>query len=715
MKLGMQDHVDVASGVQSEIKVTFDMNAVAFYAQMSGLAKDKIGYPIREISTNAWDASRGNYEVHLPTGLNPVFRVRDFGPGMTPEQMQEVYAKMYASTKRESNNDVGGWGLGRFSPFAYLIGESGAGSYNVVSYTGGMMRAYVMSLAAGGFPVLRLLAEVPSDEPSGLDVSFPVRREDVHAFNNRASQILWSFNPRPRITPAPQWNEAEVSSSGEGWTWYKDHTVPFYGPQVRMGCVMYPIDLRQIETTGFLHHDDTVLFDAPIGSLKVTLSREELAYDENTKGTLKNLVASFEQNFINQVRRKVDAAKTLFEACKVFETEQEELGMTRLEKLRNLIEWNGRRLHQHILKQDFKTAKLGNDWRTFDKFEDVEVRSSWAADATVVIEHNPNYSFSRFMMAELVGKKVLWVRCKRINRDATLARLGNPENVVDLDSFKVPVEKRRGKTVRKRRTLVVSASGLTKMTQDVDLADGGEYIEESTAGYGRRRRHDSWFYVNGRTISLYDLDSVVADCVRLGILEVGQMFLIKGQDAVTPDNWSEMDIVSDLKAKVDPTHLTEKDNRTSLDSNLSVWAKSRQIERMPDDVQAFWSKLHQVQSSLSRRGARETTPSDIAHGALKKLGISVEIKRADDPVVVVEREYAELGQKYPLLRSIINRSGYYSFDGETYRQLTHYLGLLVDSQEFRKLAPAKDEKVTVEDDEDADLYDDLDEDLDEAA
>jgi hypothetical protein len=84
MKLGMQEHVDESHGVQEEIAISFEANAVAFYAQISGLAKDKIGYGIREICTNGWDASRGNFEVHLPTALNPVFRVRDFGTGMTP-------------------------------------------------------------------------------------------------------------------------------------------------------------------------------------------------------------------------------------------------------------------------------------------------------------------------------------------------------------------------------------------------------------------------------------------------------------------------------------------------------------------------------------------------------------------------------------------------------------------------------------------------------
>ena len=38
----MQEHTDVATGVQDDFDVEIEANAVAIYAQISGLAKDKI-------------------------------------------------------------------------------------------------------------------------------------------------------------------------------------------------------------------------------------------------------------------------------------------------------------------------------------------------------------------------------------------------------------------------------------------------------------------------------------------------------------------------------------------------------------------------------------------------------------------------------------------------------------------------------------------------
>lgn len=679
MKIGMKEHTDVVSGVKDEIGISFEANAVAFYATVSGLAKDKIGYPIRELSTNAWDASRGNFEVHLPTSLNPVFRVRDFGTGMSADDMKNVYSRLYSSTKRSTNDQVGGWGLGSKSPYAYLIGDNGSGSYNVTSYHEGMMRTYVLSLEAGGKPVMRMLIEAPSNEPSGMDVSFAVRREDIYSFVDRAKQILWSFNPRPTIAPAMNWGEPEIQASGDGWTSYKKGTVPFSGPHVRMGCVMYPFDLRQVETGGFLDVYDTVLFEAPIGSLKVTLSREELAYDDTTKTTLKDLVASYEQSMFSQIQAKVDASTSLFEAVYNFEQAASGLGATREHALQKVITWNGMKLDSHIKRDDFKTCQLPEGWGSVDRFEDVCVRTTWAKDATIVIEHNPCYSIHRFAMANLVGTKVLWVRCKRIHREKTLAALGNPENIIDLDTFKVPVEARTGKTTRKRRTLVVSSNGdLHKVTQGVDLAEGGIYIEELVGA----RRYPVRYLVNGKSITEYELDNIMKTCLDLGVLEQGQIFLVQRPDSkdILGEQWSEIDLVDDVKSFINTSEISSTHDKTvaSMDYSLQKIAKLRDIETAPEDIKAFHQKARELYLSLTNQGNREATASDKAYSVLKKLNVQLdEVTNLECPIEKIAEEYNELDLKYPLLRTVIsNFVNSWRGETESTKEIRHYFELL---------------------------------------
>jgi hypothetical protein len=713
MKLnGIQTHVDQAAGVQEEVAISFEANAVAFYAQISGLAKDKIGYPIRELSTNAWDASRGNMEVHLPTNLNPVFRVRDYGPGMSAEDMKNVYARLYASTKRGTNESVGGWGLGSKSPFAYLIGAEGAGSYNVTSYHGGMLRTYVLSLAAGGNPVMRLLAEMPSDEPTGMDVSFPVRRQDIRTFHDRASAILWSFNPRPKITPALGWKEPVVKASGEGWISYKDSSVPFYQPQVRMGCVMYPFDLNQIKTSGFLTDNDTVLFDAPIGSLKVTLSREELAYDDTTKTTLQNLVATYEASFISQLQQKVDDCDSLFEACRVFSEETDGLGETRASRLRQMVKWAGMYLSLTIVKDRFKTSMLGDGWQRFDKFDDTHVRSSWAEDAKVVIEHNPSYSLGRFEMAGLIGQKILWVRCKRVDRDNTLRMLGNPE-VVDLDQYKVPLAKRTSKTIRKRKTLVVTERGAHRITQDIDMADGGFYLEMMSP-YGGRRRGREYYRLNptGSGIEQYETDNIFKGLIELGLLEVGQIILLKQQDQELSDDWAPLgeDFIPALKAKVDVVQLSGLHAKTvnNLDTGMRHFAEVP-LRFAPIDVVELQREVSRLVVTLKGQSS-SSTESDKAYALLQKLGVEVQIPDRTCPIAALETKWAALCFKYPLLKMILKNVGYYGIRSEDRIQLNHYMELLTRPAQdaVPEAAPvpvAEDEEedeILIEDDEDED-------------
>jgi hypothetical protein len=601
---------------------------------------------------------------------------------MSHEQMVNVYARLYASTKRSTNDQVGGWGLGSKSPFAYLIGDSGAGSYYVTSYHDGVMRSYVLSLAQDGAPVMRLMAEVPTEERNGLDVSFAVRREDIDHFVGGARAILWSFQPRPNIFPrdAITWKEPVVESEGENWTKFKTGTVPFQGPRVRMGCVMYPFDLRQIENSGFLDVSDEVLFDAPIGSLKVTLSREELAYDDTTRTTLKNLVKQYEDSFLDQLRDKMDAAESLFEAAQIFEDETDMLGHTRQGRLRDVVRWRDTYVPAMLAKTNFKTDMLAEGWQQFEKFEDKGVRTKWASDAKIVIEHNPSYSLSRFHMAELVGQKVLWVRCKRVFRDEVLAALGNPV-VIDLDSFKVPVAKRVSKTIRKRKTLVVTNHGLQRITQDVDLAEGGLMVESQPGTYRRRRGGSDWYRLHDGQAGAIDFsatESFIRSMVEFQLIEVGTIILVKSSDQEVPGDWTMLanDMVEELKGRVNVQEFTGLHKKTlhNLDSNLQAMAKMR-IHQAPENVLAFLRDLKALYRTL-QNNSTATTESDRAYAALKKIGIQIDKPEVQCPIEAIQARFNLLCGEYLLLKTIVEAYEYSYRGQEKAAKLKHYFELL---------------------------------------
>ena len=72
-------------------------SAKAFNILSSGLYANKIRAIIRELSCNAVDShvAAGKagvpFEVHLPNSLDPFFSIRDFGTGLTHEQVTNIY------------------------------------------------------------------------------------------------------------------------------------------------------------------------------------------------------------------------------------------------------------------------------------------------------------------------------------------------------------------------------------------------------------------------------------------------------------------------------------------------------------------------------------------------------------------------------------------------------------------------------------------------
>ena len=83
-------------------------SAKAFNILSSGLYANKVKAIIRELSCNAIDShtaagTKQPFEVHLPTTLEPWFSIRDFGTGLSHDQVTKIYTTYFESTKTNSN------------------------------------------------------------------------------------------------------------------------------------------------------------------------------------------------------------------------------------------------------------------------------------------------------------------------------------------------------------------------------------------------------------------------------------------------------------------------------------------------------------------------------------------------------------------------------------------------------------------------------------
>jgi HSP90 family molecular chaperone len=157
-------------------------NAKAFRILIDGLYSDKPRAIVREIASNALDSHimagcpEKPFDCHLPNRLEPYFSIRDYGVSLSHDLVMRLYTTVFESTKEDSNSQVGRFGLGSKTPFAYTE------AYTVTAYLDGEARMYNAFIDSNGVPSIALLVQEPTTEPNGIEVSFPVSTADCNSF-----------------------------------------------------------------------------------------------------------------------------------------------------------------------------------------------------------------------------------------------------------------------------------------------------------------------------------------------------------------------------------------------------------------------------------------------------------------------------------------------------------------------------------------------------
>lgn len=276
------------------------------------LYTDKILAVLREYASNAWDAhqvsgkGRVPIKVTLPTDLNPVLVIRDFGTGMSEEEVFGIFTQYGDSTKRDDNRGVGMLGIGSKSAFAY------SDTFTVISYHGGMKRTYVAVLDETDVGTMSRMCEEPCGEEVGLEVQVPVRRKDIPAFCERAKTLFQHFKPRPDINLAiPVVKRMDLK---EGFV-MEDHSSPGGQWVAVMGCIPYRINLSQVQEAlekarlwQVANRTSGGIF-FKIGEVQISANREELKYDDKTKDAIVERIALVLHGYLKEIIKALETGK----------------------------------------------------------------------------------------------------------------------------------------------------------------------------------------------------------------------------------------------------------------------------------------------------------------------------------------------------------------------------------------------------------------------
>jgi hypothetical protein len=263
---------------------------------------------LREYCTNARDAhiaaaiaaaERGEewtprpIEVTLPIdpyGLPSAdkgrfLRIKDYGVGLSVEEIGSVFSRIGKSTKDDSNEQNGMMGIGGKSGLCATFG-----TFRITAVKDGEKAIVMCGRNEATEPVMDLVSITETDEPNGVEIELPTPK--YHKLRRKAAALFqfWpegsvlvdgvepeKLKPKVKITD-DMWIVDSLSSKGQRSDW------------IVMADVPYPVQLD-----GKLADDHSLVIFVPTGAVTIAPSREALRMTPKTKDELARLMAVYDQ------------------------------------------------------------------------------------------------------------------------------------------------------------------------------------------------------------------------------------------------------------------------------------------------------------------------------------------------------------------------------------------------------------------------------------
>ena len=301
-----------------EFKTSIDPKNIEFITTLlsSNLYSNPEKSFIREIVSNAWDSHVEAGTTDTPviirfkeiTHSNWEITIRDFGIGLSPERFKEVYCNIGSSTKRESNELIGGFGIGKYSSLACTD------TVFITSYYKGISYLYVM-VKSGNTITTNLVSETPTKEKDGVEVTIknisyiiPYMKalDSIVFFPNIYIDGISNIINKSKIK---RFNNFAVSS------------VTLID-KILLGNVLYPCDTEKFipEVREFLYNIEHsgIVVKFNIGELNITPNRENIIYTKDTINKITDRILAAKKELEDLIANKLNKDyNNLYEYWKV--------------------------------------------------------------------------------------------------------------------------------------------------------------------------------------------------------------------------------------------------------------------------------------------------------------------------------------------------------------------------------------------------------------
>lgn len=319
----------ISSGISGAQEYKILANSKMMNILSNNIYSNKVRAVMRELSTNAYDShvAAGNkhlpFDVYLPTDLDLTFKIRDYGTGLSPENVIQLYSTYGSSNKTNSNEFVGFMGLGSKSPFSIVS------TFTTISYFNGKKYTFINYKNEQDIPSISLMSEIDTDEPNGIEISMLVSKDLSWQFISEKEYVFLPFDVRPNIWVKSS-NTFFSENKGYNKITFNDYIVnrdfphinfiltkgSFYNSfksfLVKMGNVFYQIPREYTPHSDYFsgfskkNTNQSLVYafiEVDIGDIDVSTSREEIQKTSRTEKVIKQKISNFYAGRVREIEK----------------------------------------------------------------------------------------------------------------------------------------------------------------------------------------------------------------------------------------------------------------------------------------------------------------------------------------------------------------------------------------------------------------------------
>lgn len=315
-----------STSTAQKMRLSDNATSMVFQIFSKNIYSNPIGSIVREITSNCFDS-------HIEAGVNSPVLIKkssdketgaiyisfiDYGIGMSPDRIANVYGVYFESTKRVDNTQIGGFGIGGKTPLAYKR-KTGYGeaeydnSFEIITNFDGIKYTYLV-YEGKETPEWNLVNSVATKEHNGTEIRVPVLEKDLNTFAKEMVRQLYYFENVIFEGFDDDYRYGETLMNE--YQIVRGKTFLYRGGEyasqmhVCLGRVAYPIDYNLLNVNSS-DYNLPVAVKLEVGEIGVTASRENIDYSENTIKVLKKKLEAVKKEMTDLIAKQYSNIVTL--------------------------------------------------------------------------------------------------------------------------------------------------------------------------------------------------------------------------------------------------------------------------------------------------------------------------------------------------------------------------------------------------------------------